>query len=147
MGFWKKISSNQIELVEDIDDLNLVDFNGKGRYSNPELAWNQTVAPTAIKFLNSNKYGKEYENDVFVGSSNGGYVFHFDLKSNRTELDLKGPLKDRIANNGADELSNNTFGKGFKGISDITVGSDGYLYIVSIKRGEIYRITPSNSLN
>jgi aldose sugar dehydrogenase len=147
MGFWKESSSDQIEIIKGVDnddDANLVNFNGKGKYSSPELAWNQTIAPTAIKFLNSNKYGKEYENDVFVGS-NIGHVFHFDLKSKRTELDLKGPLKDRIANNRADELVSNTFGKGFESISDITVGPDGYLYIVSLIRGEIYRIIPTNN--
>src|SRR4030095_14517455 len=89
MGFWKISSSDEIEFIKDIDDYDgakLVNFKGKGKYSSPELAWNQTIAPTAIKFLNSNKYGKEYENDVFVGS-NIGYVFHFDLNSKRTELD------------------------------------------------------------
>jgi aldose sugar dehydrogenase len=145
MGFWKSLGSGQKEIIKNVDDANLVNFNGKGKYSSPELAWNQTIAPTAIKFLNSNKYGKEYENDIFVGSVSG-YVFHFDLKSKRTELDLKGPLKDRIANNYADELTNNTFGKGFEVISDITVGPDGYLYIVSLKRGEIYRIIPADNL-
>jgi aldose sugar dehydrogenase len=146
MGFWTKTSSDQLKLIKDIDDYNgakLVGFNGKGKYSSPELAWDQTVAPTAIKFLNSNKYGDKYENDIFVGSV-FGYVFHFDMKSNRTELDLKGPLKDRIANNKVDELQDNTFGKGFDVISDITVGPDGYLYIVSFTRGEIYRIMPRN---
>jgi aldose sugar dehydrogenase len=144
MGFWKSLGSNQIEIIKDVDDANLVNFNGNGKYSSPELAWNQTIGPTAIKFLNSNKYGKEYENDVFVGSFRG-YIFHFDLKSKRTELDLKGPLKDRIANDYYSELTNNTFGKGFELISDITVGPDGYLYVVSFKRGEIYRIIPTNN--
>jgi aldose sugar dehydrogenase len=144
MGFWKSLGSNQIEIIKDVDDANLVNFNGKGKYSGPELAWNQTVAPIAIKFLNSDKYGNEYENDVCVGS-NIGYIFHFDLKSKRTELDLKGLLKDKIANNRTDELTNNTFGKGFRVISDITVGPDGYLYIVSLTKGEIYRIIPTNN--
>jgi aldose sugar dehydrogenase len=144
MGFWKSLGSHQIEIIKDVNDANLVDFNGNGKYSAPELAWNQTMAPTAIKFLNSDKYGKEYENDVFVGS-NFGFVFHFDLKSKRTELDLKGPLKDRIANNYVDELTNNMFGKNFGVISDISVGPDGYLYIVSLTRGEIYRIIPTNN--
>jgi aldose sugar dehydrogenase len=149
MGFWKRLSpdSDQIEIVKDVDDVNLVNFNGNGKYSDPELAWNETIAPTAIKFLNSHKYGKEYENDVFVGS-NIGYIFHFDLKSKRTELDLKGPLKDRIANDYAtDLLTKNTFGEGFNVISDITVGPDGYMYIVSLTKGEIYRIIPTNNVH
>ena len=146
MGFWKKSSSGQLEIIKDIDSydgVKLQNFNGKGKYSSPELAWNQTIAPTAIKFLKSNKYGKDYQNDILVGSATG-YVFHFDLNSNRTELYLKGPLKDRIANNYGDELPNNIFGDGFDVISDITVGPDGYLYIVSLTKGEIYRIIPSS---
>jgi len=37
-----------------------------------------------------------------------------------------------------------TFGDGFGGISDITMGPDGYLYVVSINTGTIYRIIPTN---
>jgi aldose sugar dehydrogenase len=44
----------------------LVDFEGKGTYSDPEFVWGNRVGPTALKFLNSSKYGKEYQNDMFV---------------------------------------------------------------------------------
>ena len=46
---------------------NLVEFNGKGEYSPPEFTWNKPVGPTAIKFLATDKLGKEYKNDLFVG--------------------------------------------------------------------------------
>jgi len=36
---------------------NLVNFNGKGKYSSPEFIWKDTVAPTAIKFLTTSKLG------------------------------------------------------------------------------------------
>src|SRR5262249_48978611 len=36
---------------------NLTDFGGKGKYSIPQLIWNQTAGPTAIAFLNSDKLG------------------------------------------------------------------------------------------
>jgi aldose sugar dehydrogenase len=122
---------------------NLVDFNGNGKYSAPELAWNQSIGPTAIKFLNSDKYGKEYENEVFVGSVKPkGDLYHFDLNPKRTGLDLQGQLEDKIADN-YDELTNHIFGKNFGIISDITVGPDGYLYIVSFTNGNIYRIIPT----
>jgi glucose/arabinose dehydrogenase len=45
----------------------LVDFGGKGKYSPPEFTWYYPVGPTALKFLNSDKFGKQYENDMFVG--------------------------------------------------------------------------------
>jgi glucose/arabinose dehydrogenase len=49
---------------------NLVNFEGKGKYSEPEFVWNHTVGPTALKFFNSDKFGKEYENDMFVAGFN-----------------------------------------------------------------------------
>jgi aldose sugar dehydrogenase len=34
------------------------------------------------------------------------------------------------------------FGEGFGGISDLEVGPDGYVYVVSIGQGKIYHIIP-----
>ena len=102
---------------------------------------------TAIKFLNSDKYGKEYENDIFVGTViPNGDIYHFDLSQERNELDLKGPLKDKIVDS-YDELVDVTFGKNFDTVSDITVGPDGYLYVISLNNGEVYRIVPTQDEN
>ena len=109
----------------------LVDFNGQGKYSNPEFIWASSVGPTALTFLDSEIYGKEYENDLFVGDFHNGNIYHFDLTENRTALELDGFLEDKIADS-RDELKNNLFGQGFGGITDIGVGPDGYLYILSI---------------
>jgi hypothetical protein len=41
-----------------------------------------------------------YQNVIFVGSVKpNGDLYHFDLNSNRTYLDLQGLLEDRIADN------------------------------------------------
>jgi glucose/arabinose dehydrogenase len=142
LGFWKQNKNSLGELVMEQGTNKLIDFWGKGKYSAPEFAWNQSVAVTAIKFLNTDQYGKKYENDMLVGTVKpNGDLYHFDLNSNRSELDLQGPLEDKIANSYG-ELSNVTLGKNFGVISDITVGPDGYIYIVSLTRGEIYRIIP-----
>jgi glucose/arabinose dehydrogenase len=109
-------------------------FDGKGHYSDPEFTWNDTVGLTGIKFLNSEKLGKQYENDLFAGDFHNGNLYHFDLNKNRTWLSLTGPLKDKIANKD-DELRNSLFGQGFGGITDIKVGPDGYLYILSLYQG------------
>jgi glucose/arabinose dehydrogenase len=78
---------------------NLVDFGGKGKYRSPEFTWYQVVAPTAIKFLNSNKLGKQYENDMFVGDYLYGNLYHFKLNQNRTGLLLlEGPLASKVEN-------------------------------------------------
>jgi aldose sugar dehydrogenase len=117
----------------------LVEFDGKGKYSSPEFIWNQTVGVTAIKFLDSDKLGKDYQNDMFVGDFNRGNLYHFDLSEDRNQLLLDGPLKDRIANN-QDELQKAILGHRFNGITDIEVGPDGYLYVLAYT-GEIFRIS------
>jgi aldose sugar dehydrogenase len=120
----------------------LVNFEGKGNYSDPEFVWTDTVGPTAIKFLHSDRLGKQYENDIFVSDITQGNIYHFDLDINRTQLVLEGALADRVSNNGT-ENEDIIFGEGFGGISDLEVGPyDGYLYIVSLGHGAIYRIVP-----
>jgi aldose sugar dehydrogenase len=120
----------------------LVNFWGKGNYSDPEFVWTDTVGPTAIKFLPSDKLGKQYSNDVFVSDVTQGNIYRFDLANNRTGLKVEGSLADKIANNGT-ENSDIIFGDGFGGISDLEVGPyDGYLYVVSLGHGAIYRIVP-----
>jgi aldose sugar dehydrogenase len=120
----------------------LVNFEGKGNYSDPEFVWTDTVGPTAIKFFHSDRLGKQYENDVFVSDITQGNIYHFDLDINRTQLVLEGALADRVSNNHT-ENEDIIFGEGFGGISDLEVGPyDGYLYIVSLGHGSIYRIVP-----
>jgi glucose/arabinose dehydrogenase len=120
----------------------LYDFNGKGKYSKPEFSWKSPIGPTAIKFFNSDKYGKEYENDVFVGSNNNrGILYHFKLDKDRSNFVLKPPLIDNIANN-FNETNEIIFGQGFGLIPDIDVGPDGYLYILALGKGSIYRVIP-----
>jgi glucose/arabinose dehydrogenase len=137
-GYFDANSNITMTMEKDI----LVNFSGKGRYSAPEFTWNIEVAPTALKFYNSNKLGKQYENDMFVAGFLSGNVYHFDLNENRTALEVDGGLKDRIANS-TKELEDVIFAKGFGGITDIEVGPyDGNLYIVSYSQGKLYRITP-----
>src|SRR5215217_4166234 len=82
-------STTGFDLQEDI-----VDFEGKGKYSDPEFAWVNTVGPTAVKFLNSDKLGMQYVNDMFVGDVHNGWIYHFDLNEDRTDLILDGLLAE-----------------------------------------------------
>jgi|SRR5215204_1300100 len=124
-------------------DENLVDFQGKGKYSDPEFVWNQSVGVTALKFLGSDKLGKQYENDMFVGDFSGN-IYHFDLNEDRKALVLKGSLNDKVAESSEREgLEDIIFGEGFGGITDLEVGPDGYLYVVSLGEGKIFKIVPS----
>jgi glucose/arabinose dehydrogenase len=122
----------------------LIDFNGKGQYSPPELTWDETIAPTAIAFLDSDKMGTQYENDMFVGTVKDR-LLHFKLEEpNRTDLVLNGTLGDKVADT-IEDTEDVTFAEGLGIITDVKVGPDGYLYIVSGARsldGKIYRIQP-----
>jgi aldose sugar dehydrogenase len=114
----------------------LVNFGGKGKYSSPEFVWKRPIGPTAIKFLDSDKLGKGYENGMFVGDFDNGYLYHFDLDKNRTGLILNGSLVDKIADNPTELKKEGVIlGKGFGGITDIQVGPDGYLYVLSLYQG------------
>src|ERR671912_557572 len=145
-GFWTlddehkkvdEVASSQVNA----EDYNLIDFGGKGQYSSPEFVWD--VAPTALKFLNSDKLGKEYENDIFVGDIKNGNLYYFKLDEQRTGLQLDGQLADKIGSK--EEIQEVVFGHGFGGITDIEVGPDGYLYILTYSKvdGTIYRIVPT----
>jgi aldose sugar dehydrogenase len=115
--------------LEDLSELE--DFDGRGKYSPPRLAWEGTVGLTALKFLHSNKLGEQYENDMFVADFNGGNIYHFDLSANRTGIALRDGLTDTVANSAA-ELQNVTLAQGFGSITDMEVGPDGYLYVLSL---------------
>ena len=139
-GIWERKSYFGGPIALEPEKL-LVSFNGKGKYSTPEFTWNNTVGPTAIRFFNSDKLGKQYENDMFVASLlPNGNIYHFKLNKDRTQLVLHGPLKDKIAHS-IEELEGIIFAKDFGGVTDIEVGpDDGYLYIVSYDEGIIFRI-------
>jgi aldose sugar dehydrogenase len=137
----------------------LEDFGGKGKYSDPQFVWAGNPTPTAAKFLNSDKLGKQYENDLFVGDFNYGNLYDFKLNEDRTGLALPsdGPLADKVAN-APNETKSIIFGTGFGGptplfikkhtdiggITDIEVGPDGYLYVLTFRQtqGAIFRIVP-----
>jgi aldose sugar dehydrogenase len=126
---------------EGIDiEKDLVDFNGRGNYSDPEFVWQETVAPTAIKFFDSTKLGAEYENDLFVGDFKNAFLYHFDLNEDRTALALSGELADKVADS-PDELESVIFGSELR-IADLEVGPDGYLYVLTLT-GTIYRVVPA----
>jgi glucose/arabinose dehydrogenase len=148
-GIWKlnQTKSKNGIYDESNDNVKLVDFDDEGKYSSPEFVWDKPVGPTALLFLDSDKLGEEYENDIFVGSVKNGVVYHFDLDDDRESLSLKGDLSDSVLNR-KDNATKIKFGENFGIITDLQVGPDGYLYIVSGNRGTdagaIYRIVPNS---
>jgi hypothetical protein len=141
------IAGFNIEEEKGPDDL--VTFNGHGRYSDPELSWKDTVAPTSITFLDSNVLGYNYQNDMFVANAKAGKIYNFDLSSDRKQLSLPGQLADKVVDS-EDEASSVAFAEGFGLITDLEVNPyDGYLYVVAPIKGEsgkgsVYKILPKS---
>ena len=84
-GIWEDNEGNIGNAIRSNPE-GLVSFGGKGKYSPPEITWKNRVGPTALKFLDSERLGVEYRNDIFVSDYHGGRIYHFDLDSTRTEL-------------------------------------------------------------
>jgi aldose sugar dehydrogenase len=147
-GIWEAGSKPGPVIGADSDNSpkGLVTFDGKGVYRAPELTMLQTIAPTALKFLNSDKLGRQYENTIFVGDVDNGNLYNFKLNEDRTGLALEGPLADKIANTPEELQDGGTvLGQGFGVITDLQVGpDDGYLYILTLN-GSIYRIVPDST--
>jgi aldose sugar dehydrogenase len=141
---WSEVTGMSSNTDDFDPEADLVSFDGKGKYSDPEFEWRDTLGPTAVKFLNSDKLGTDYVNDMFVGDIVNGRIYHFDLNQDRTELILDGMLADKVAvTESVTELGQIIFAEGFGGISDLEVGPDGYLYVVSLGHGAIYKILPA----
>lgn len=146
-GMSSVLNNNEFNLEnengEDSASDGLVDFDGKGKYSDPEFVWSVTLGPTALIFLHSDQLGQQYQNDIFVGSIVTGNIYHFDLNQDRTQLVLTGELEDKIAETRETGEQDIIFGEGFAGISDLEVGPDGNLYVVSLGQGKIFRVVNS----
>lgn len=123
----------------------LVSLGGKGVYSDPKFVWTPPVAPTALKFLNSSKLGKQYQNTLFVGDVLTGNLYNFKLNGQRNGFILSGTNEDGASNGQAQSRQGDIMlGKGFGLITDIQASPDGYLYILGYD-GTVYKISSSLS--
>jgi glucose/arabinose dehydrogenase len=140
---WNKIMG-KAESKQNFDaEEDLVDFDGMGIYSDPELSWQSGTVPTAILFFHSDRLGSDLENDIFIGTATGN-LHHFDLQDGRSELELEGDLEDKVADE-FEEGQNTIVASELGIITDLDVGPDGYLYGTSFDRnGSIFRLYPTN---
>jgi aldose sugar dehydrogenase len=146
MGPMSRISNNNVSKGE------LVKLPGS-YYSDPVFSWYHAIGITDIEFLKSSKLGDRYKNNMFVGDINNGNLYYFEINNSRTGIKLNdydgnnegksnsSRLRDMVVDNNS-KISEISFASGFKGITDLKTGPDGYLYILSYLDGKIYRIVP-----
>ncbi|MFB5622104.1 MAG: PQQ-dependent sugar dehydrogenase, partial [Candidatus Nitrosomaritimum yanchengensis] len=123
-------------------------YFGQSQYADPKFVWITPIGVTALKFLNSDKLGIEYANNMFVGDINNGLLYRFTLNEARDEILISNDTHvgniEALEDNEIDTPQENQpliFGQGFGGITDIQVGPDGYLYVLSYT-GALYKILP-----
>ena len=130
-----------------ISENDLVQFPGSN-YADPVFSWVESFGITDIEFLNSQKLGQRYANNIFVGDITQGNLYFFEVNENRNGLNFNTQshpgLSDLVADTD-DESSSIILGTGFTGITDIETGPDGFLYVLTHDRetgdGNLYRIT------
>src|SRR5574338_30899 len=141
----ENFNSGWIEIMGPVKNQTQIDSlpkYGNFVYSDPEFSWERTVAPTGIAF-GTKELGQS--DRVFVGDCNNGNIYRFKLNSERTGFVFESPeLSDNVVNVG-ESMDEILFGKNFGCITDVEQGPDGFLYIVSLSNGAIYRIVPSTN--
>ena len=114
--------------------------------NDPEFVWTQKVVPTELKFLTSEKLGSQYHNDIFVGAFSDGRLYHFALNQDRSHLLLPSELSSKVLQNwNSTGFEDIVLGTGFGGKSSMNIGPDGFLYVVSVEHGKVYRIIRTNN--
>ena len=119
-------------------------------YSAPELSWKYEVAPGGIGFVNGRSLGPQFDGDLFVAAARpflqGGHLFRLQLTGNRRSIGVDDPrLEDRVADNlhkwEITESESLLVGRNFGVGTDVQMGPDGRLYVVSLDHGAIYAIS------
>ena len=113
-------------------------------YDDPKFSWEKQVAPTGLDFAKFQEISN-YDNSLFVGDCNTGNLYKFELNENRDGFEFTSSfLKDNVINKN-ETMDEIIIGTGFGCVTDIERGPDGFLYVVSLSEGTIYRILPAES--
>ena len=136
---WIQVMGPMSLTEKTVDDLQILPDS---LYSDPQLSWKDPVALTDIEFITSSKLGEKYLNMLLIGDYNNGSIYIVSLDEKRDNISLDESYKnllDRIVDND-EEVDPLIFGTGFGGITDIEIGPDGYLYVLSFDEGILYKI-------
>jgi len=140
-GGWERImgpaTTSELEKIPGYEDY---------IYHDPEFSWEKVVAPAGLGFAEF-KETDNYRNSLFVGDCNNGHLYKFELNQKRDGLEFSSSdLQDKVANKN-DSMDEIIIGTGFKCITDMETGPDGFLYLISHGERTIYRILPIEALD
>jgi hypothetical protein len=111
-------------------------------YRDPEFSWLSSIAPTAVLIGATPKLREEERDNLLMGDNNFGNLYHFPMNPARDGLVLTGGVVDKVADSAA-ERNLNVIGTGWGVTTDMEIGPDGYIYVVSLTGGVVRRIRPT----
>ena len=143
----EKFNSGWIVIMGPATEAELAELPGYEDYvyDDPEFTWEKVVAPTGLSFTQFHEIDT-YDNSLFVGDCNTGNLYRFELNENRDGFEFSSTfLQDNVVNKN-ETMDEIIIGTGFGCVTDIERGPDGFLYVVSLSQGTIYRILPTNNV-
>jgi hypothetical protein len=142
-----KFNSGWNKIMGPATELELSDLPGYEDYiyGDPVFSWESVVVPVGLDF-GKFKETNNYDNSLFVGDCSKGNLYKFELNKNRDGFEFSNPdLQDKLVNEG-DSMEEIIIGTGFKCITDIERGPDGFLYLITHGERSIYRILPIEAM-
>lgn len=133
---WSKIMGPDSRDPEGVGDLVLLPGS---HYSDPELSFLTPIAATSIQFLFGSNWGSAYDDAMLLGDFNTRDLYLLRLNAARDGFILPAGLDDLVADS-TEERNLIRFGEDFGVITDIQVGPDNNVYVLSLSNREIYRI-------
>jgi glucose/arabinose dehydrogenase len=102
-------------------------ITSKAGMEQPLHYWVPSIAPSGMVFLTSDKYGKAWQGNLFVGSLKFGYL---------NRIELAQPFKGKV-------LREHKLLEGAGRIRDVRQGPDGLLYVLTDSpQGRLLRLQP-----
>jgi glucose/arabinose dehydrogenase len=114
-------------------------------YGDPRFSWYTPIGVAAICFLRSARFDPDLRDQCVIGESNNSRLYLFQMNNTRNGFTFTDSrLQDLVADD-SDERNLNAWGTNWGVVSDLKIGPDGYLYVISHLANRIYRIRPVNS--
>ena len=134
------------QLGATVDDAMSAMFELEGSaYSAPVFSWRYPPAVTAIEFVPDDVLGASSANSAFLGTVLTDSLIRYPLTDDSTGFALEEGLADNVDDNTAKgdigESEPYVVGTGFGVVTDIGLGPDGLLYVVSLSNGSVYAIS------